>query len=415
MEQAPLRPQRRFSLGQTFAAFRFRNFRLWFFGQLFSLFGTWMQSTAQQYLIFTLTKSEAFLGYVAFASGIAPLVIMLYAGVIADRISRRNLMVATQSAMLILAFALAVLAGTGVVQPWHILLLAFLLGVANAFDTPARQAFVLEMVDREDLTNAIALNGTMFNLSAVVGPALGGIIYALVGPTWCFVFNGFSFIAVIVALLFMRDLNPQPVARRGAAGKQLAEALRYVAHEPMLLIIFGLVGMVAFFGISFATLLPAWAVDVLHGDATTFGYLAAARGVGAVISALTLASLGRFRFKGKLLTLGSLLFPPILLGFAFVSSFPLSLLLLAGTGMGTVLVFNLANTLVQTLTPDALRGRVMGAYGVVFFGAMTIGGLLAGGVAQILSAQFMVVVGAAVSLVSAVALYVLVPRLRALE
>ncbi len=413
MDRAPA--QGRFSLGHTFTAFRYRNYRLWFFGQLFSLFGTWMQSTAQQYLVYELTRSEAFLGYVAVAALPPTLLFMLYAGVVADRVSRRALMIVTQTAMMLLALVLAALTGTGLIRPWHILVLAFLLGAANAFDTPARQAFILEMVDREDLTNAIALNGTMFNLSAVLGPALGGILYALVGPTWCFLFNGVSFLAVILALILMRDLKPQPLAPRVAAGKQLVEALRYVLHEPIVRTIFAVVGLISLFGISFATLLPAWAVDVLHGDAKTFGWLSAARAGGAVVSALLLASLGRFKFKGRLWTLGTWIIPPLLFSFAFVRSFGLSLLLLAGVGFGTVLVFNLSNTLVQTLAPDALRGRVMGAYGLTFFGLTPLGGLLAGGAAEMLGAPPVVIIGAAICMAMAVALYAFVPRMRALE
>jgi MFS family permease len=409
-------PPQRIYVGRTFAAMRYRNFRLWFFGQLFSLFGTWMQSTAQQYLVFQLTNSEAFLGYVAFAQGVSSLIFMLYAGVIADRVSRRNLMLITQTAMLALALVLALLTAVGVVQPWHILVLSFLLGVANAFDTPARQAFVLEMVQRQDLTNAIALSGTMFNLSQVVGPALGGILYAVVGPAWCFAFNGVSFLTVIAALLMMRDLYPAPRRPRGGSAiKELREAYRYVVSEPTVRIIFVTVGVVALLGISFATLLPAWSDEVLKGDAMTFGYLSASRALGAVASALVLATVSHLRLKGRLWTLGTLLFPPLLAAFALVRSpFP-SMLLLAGVGAGTVLIFSLSNTFVQTLTPDDLRGRVMGLYGLTFFSMMAGGGLLAGGVAQLLSPAALVLAGAAACMAMAIALYLFVPRLRALE
>ena len=193
-----------FRLDRTFAALKYPNYRLWFAGQLASLVGTWMQSTAQGFLIFQLTDSPAYLGLVEFVSDIPSWVFMLYGGVIADRMPRRTLLVITQTAMLVLAFILAALTFAGLVQPWQIVLLAFLLGVAHAFDTPARQAFVLEMIEREDLGNAIALNATMFQSAVVVGPAVAGITYALLGPAWCFTINGISFIAVIVALLKMR-------------------------------------------------------------------------------------------------------------------------------------------------------------------------------------------------------------------
>lgn len=408
-------PAARLAPGRAFPAFRSRNFRLWFCGQLFSLFGTWMQSTAQQYLVYELTGSKAKLGLVAFASGIASVLLMLYGGVVADRMPRRNLMLITQTAMMLLAFVLALLTLTGLVQFWHILVLAFLLGAANAFDTPARLAFQLELVGREDLTNAIALNGTMFNLSAVVGPAIAGLVYGLLGPTWCFAFNGLSFLAIIAALLLMRDLRPTPRSERRAGLAQLGESLRYVAHEPIVRAIFALVGTVAMFGISFATLLPAWATETLGGDHYLFSYLTAARGLGAVLSALMLASLGRVRFRGRLLTIGSFLFPPLLLLFALVRWPPLALVLLAGVGVGTVLVFNLANSFVQELTPDALRGRVMGLYGLVFTALMALGGLLAGWIAQGVSSMAMVVAGAGICMGAAVFLYFRMPRLRAVE
>jgi MFS family permease len=415
MAQLSTPPIKRFSLGRNLPAFRHHNFRLWFFGQLFSLFGTWMQSTAQQYLVYELTGSKSMLGTIAFASGIGSVLLMLYGGIVADRMSRRTLMLITQTAMMLLAFVLALLTLTGLVQFWHILVLAFLLGVANAFDTPARLAFVLEMVDREDLTNAIALNGTMFNLSAVIGPAVAGMVYGLLGPTWCFVFNGVSFLAIIIALLLMRNLRPTPRSERRAGMAQLREAFHYVIHEPIVRTIFSLVGIGAMFGISFATLLPAWATETLGGNEQLFGYLTASRGLGAVLSAVMLASLGRFRFKGRLLTIGSFVFPPLLFLFAFARWWPLSLLLLAGVGIGTVLVFNLSNSFVQELTPDALRGRVMGLYGLVFFALMSLGSLLAGWGAQALDSTVMVIIGAAVCMGTAVFLYFFVPRLRNLE
>jgi MFS family permease len=345
----------------------------------------------------------------------AAVLFMMYGGVIADRIARRTLMLITQTVMMLLAFILALLTFTGLVQFWHILGLAFLLGVANAFDTPARLAFVLEMVSRKDLTNAIALNGTMFNLSAMVGPAISGVIYGFLGPTWCFAINGVTFLAIIAALLLMRDLRPTPRAERQAGLAQLGEGFRYVIGEPIVRTIFALVGIGAMFGISYATLLPAWATETLGGNEQLFGYLTSARGVGAVLSAVMLASLGRFRFKGRLLTIGSFVFPPLLFCFALTRWWPLSLLLLAGVGIGIVLVFNLSNTFVQELTPDALRGRVMGLYGMVFYAMMALGGLLAGWGAQMASSTLMIIIGAAVCMGVTVLLYLGVPRLRKLE
>jgi len=407
----PTRP----SIQQTFAALKYHNYRLWFSGQLVSLFGTWMQATAQGYLVFQLTQSPVYLGYVGFAAGVPAWLFTLYGGVIADRMSRRTLMLITQTAMMLLAFVLAGLVFASLVQPWQIVTLAFLLGVANAFDGPARLAFVVELVDREDLTNAIALNATMFNLATATGPAMAGLTYALIGPAWCFLLNGLSFLAVIWALLRMKLPPPKPVTKRGSTWADLAEGLRYILREPAIRTLIGLIGMTSMFGISFATLFPAWAVDVLGGDATTNGLLQSARGLGALLSALMLAALGRSRFKGKLLTLGTIAFPLLLLLFTFMRSLPLALLVLVGTGMAVILIMNIANALVQGLVPDALRGRVMSVYSMTFFGCMPLGALWVGAVAEYASAPTAMIIGALVSLAFGVLLFVFAPWVRRLE
>ena len=408
-------PRPRPSVQQTFAALKYRNYRLWFTGQLVSLFGTWMQTTAQGYLVFQLTNSPAYLGYVGFAAGVPAWLFTLYGGVIADRVPRRTLMLVTQTVMMILAFILAGLVFANLVQPWQIVVLAFLLGVANAFDGPARLAFVVELVEREDMTNAIALNATMFNLATATGPAMAGLTYALIGPAWCFLLNGLSFLAVIWALLRMRLPPRQQAARRGSTWADLGEGVRYILGEPTIRTLIGLVGITSLFGISFATLFPAWAVNVLGGDATTNGLLQSARGLGALLSALMLATLGHFRFKGKLLTIGTFAFPTLLLVFTFVRSLPLSLLVLVGTGMAVILIMNVANALVQGLVPDALRGRVMSVYSMTFFGCMPLGALWIGAAAEYVSAPSAMIIGALISLLVAGALFVFVPRLRALE
>ena len=409
----PARPRPR--LQQTFAALKYPNYRLWFIGNVVSLFGTWMQATAQGYLVFQLTQSPAYLGYVGFAAGVPAWVFTLYAGVVADRMSRRALMLITQTFMMLLAFLLAGLVFAGVVLPWHIVALSFLLGIANAFDGPARLAFVVELVEREDLTNAIALNATMFNLATATGPAIAGIAYALVGPAWCFVANGLSFLAVIAALLRMRLAERPPSQKRGSAWADLAEGVRYIAREPAVRTLIALVGFTSMFGISFATLFPAWAVNILGGDAATTGLLQSARGLGAMLSALMLASLGRSRIKGRLLTIGTFAFPALLLAFTFARALPLVLLVLVASGVALILIMNIANALVQGLVPDALRGRVMSVYSMTFFGCMPIGALWIGAVAEYAGEPAAVLAGAAVGLAVAALLFVLVPRLRRLE
>ncbi len=399
---------------QTFAALQYRNYKLWFRGQLVSLLGSWMQATAQGFLIFQITHSPVYLGYVAFASGIPTWMFMLYAGVIADRFPRRTILTITQTTMMVLAFILAALTFLGWVQPWHIVLLAFGLGVATAFDAPARQAFVLEMVEPDDLTNAIALNSAMFNTATAIGPAVAGVVYALVGPAWCFTVNGLSFIAVIVALQMMKLKSQAERPRRTSTLSELNAGLNYVVNHRLVRTLVSLVMVVSLFGMAFATLIPAWAVKILHGNAETNGLLQSARGVGALFGALLIASLGRSRFRGRMLAVGSFMFPVFLLVFSFLRRLPLSLLALFGVGASLIFIFNLCNSFVQTLTPDSLRGRVMGIYSFTFFGSLPIGGLWAGFAAQRLGPPAAVIIGALVTISFAFLIYILVPKLREL-
>jgi MFS family permease len=402
-------------LQDTFAALKHYNYRLWFFGQLVSLMGTWMQSTAQGYLIYQLTGSPVYLGLVGFIGGMPALLFTLFGGVIADRISRRKMIVITQISMLILAFILAVLAFTGVVRPWHILILAFLLGVANAFDAPARNAFVTELVSREDMTNAIALNSTMFNLATVVGPSVAGLTYAAFGPAWCFTLNGISFIAIIVALLFMR-IKPiiQPDYRPSIMA-DLKEGLQYVFSHRLILSLIGSIGLVSFFGIGMLTLLPAWATDILHGDVTTNGLLVSARGLGSMLGALMLAYIGNRKFRGKLWTVGAFIMPFMLFIFAWIRWLPLSLVALVGIGWSFMMISNNSNAILQSQVPDNLRGRLMSVFTLVFFGSMPLGSLFAGVFAQKFNEPLTVVIGAGVLMTMAFASWIFLPGIREQE
>jgi len=404
--------RRSMSWKQAFTALKYPNYRLWFWGQMFSLFGTWMQSTALGFLIYQLTKSPAYLGLVGFAAGIPMWLFVLYAGVIADRVPRRTLIIVTQTWMMTLAFILAALTFLHLVQPWHILVMALLLGSANAFEAPARQAFVLEMVGLADMTNAIALNGAMFNTATAVGPAVAGVVYAILGPAWCFVINGVSFLAVIAALARMKLKPFVPKPEKTSAVADLKEGVKYALGHPLVQTIITLIALVSLFGLAYATLFPAWAVKILHGDAKTNGFLQAARGLGAMVGALIIASLGRFRFRGKLLSLGTLVMPSVVLVFAFVRWTPLSLALLFGAGVAQIFILNLCNALVQTSSPDHLRGRVMGVYTFVFFGTMPIAALGIGATAQRLGETPAVVIGGTVMLLAAAAVWVFFPRLR---
>ncbi len=374
-----------------------------------------MQITAQGFLIFELTDSPAYLGYLGFAAGVPTWVFMMYGGVIADRVSRRKLLMITQSVMMILALCLAVLTFYDLIQPWHIIIFAFCLGIATAFDAPARQAFVLELIDKEDLTNAIALNSTMFHSATAVGPALGGIIYAIFGPAWCFTINGISFLAVIIALFKMKLKPFVSPAIINSAAKDLKDGLKYVLGNRLTRTIILLVSLITIFGISYFTLLPAWAVTVLQGDATTNGILQSARGLGALAGALFIASLGRFRFKGKILTLGAFTFPLFLIIFSFIRILPLSLLVLICVGTSMMFVFNMANSIIQFIVPDELRGRVMSIYSLSFFGLMPIGSLLVGVIAEYTSEPFTIMVNAAILFLITFIIFMLIPQLRSVE
>ncbi len=371
-----------------------------------------MQSTAQGYLIYQLTNSPAYLGLVGFVGGVPALLFTLFGGVVADRISRRNLMVITQTSMLVLAFILAALTFTKIVQPWHIVILAFLLGVANAFDAPARNAFVTELVERKDMTNAIALNSTMFNIGTVVGPSIAGLTYAAFGPAWCFTINGISFLAVIAALLFMR-IKPviQPPSRATILA-DLKEGLRYVFSHSLILSLIGSVGLVSIFGIGMLTLLPAWATDILHGDVTTNGLLVSARGFGSLVSALMLAYLGSRRYRGKLWTIGSFIMPVTLFVFALIRWLPLSLVTMVVVGWGFMMVMNNSNAMMQTQIPDELRGRVMSVYTLVFFGSMPLGSLFAGVFAQKFNEPLTVMISAAILMALAIVAWAFLPNIR---
>ena len=398
--------------GGTFAALRYPNYRLWFQGQVVSLFGTWMQTTAQGFLIFELTHSPTYLGLVGFASGVPSWLLTLYGGVVADRVPKRALMVVTQSAMMVFAFILAALTFLHIVQPWHVIALSALLGTANAFDAPARQAFVGEMVNREDLTNAIALNATMFHTATAIGPAVAGVVYALFGPAWCFTINGLSFIAVITALRMMK-LTPavQPAVHRSVMS-QFKEGILYVVRHHVVRVVILIIAVNSMFTLSLNTLVPAWSVAILGGDAATNGFLYSARGLGSLAGALLIASLGRISYRGKLVMFGFFFTPILMIVFALLHWLPASLVILVGVGVGTILVMNLANAMVQTMTPEHLRGRVMGAYTWIFFGFMPLGSLWTGAVADRVGLSEAVVINGVTVLVIAVVLWFFVPKLR---
>lgn len=385
-------------LPRTFSALRHRNYRLYWFGQLVSLIGTWMQSVAQGWLVYELTSSPLALGIVGFATSVPVLLFTLPAGVLVDRIERRKLIMLTQGLAAIQALLLAGLTFTGRVEVWHLILLAFGLGTVNAVDVPARQAFLLEMVPREDLMNAIALNSSVFNAARVVGPALAGLVLAALGPALCFFVNGLSFLATITSLSFMR-LVPR---RRSQASKspwlEFKEGLRYVSGQPVVRVLMVIVGVSSAFGLGYVALMPVFAESILRVGAGGYGLLMAAIGVGAFTGAVGIASLGDFQSKGKLLTISSISFPIALLAFTGTRSFPLALLFLAFAGTMLMVQGTMANTILQTIVPDELRGRVMSFYTLMFIGMTPMSNLQSGIVADLFGAPSAVAAGALVCL-----------------
>lgn len=380
---------------------------------MISMIGMWMQSTAQGYLIYSLTGSPAYLGLVGFVSGLPSWAFILYAGLVADRVRRRTLLLITQSIMMLMAFVMAWLVFTDLIQPWHILILAVILGTVNAFDMPARQSLVVDLVSREDMTNAIAFNSTVINVGAIIGPAIGGVIYALTGPGWCFTINGISYTAVLFALFLMR-VNTVPAAPRGRVFDAIREGFQYVRSDNAVLTLTLSVMVFTIFGFSIMTIIPAWAVNILGGDVTTNGLLLSARGLGAVIGGITLAGLASRGYRGRLWALGSIILPISMLGFTLVRWLPLSFALLSVTGFALIIILNNSNAMVQARVPDELRGRVMALYSLMFMGGGPIGSLIVGSVADWTSEPFALAINAVALAAFAASIWFLRPDVRKL-
>ncbi|MGQ9494603.1 MAG: MFS transporter [Anaerolineae bacterium] len=399
----------------TFSALRHRNYRLWFFGQTISLMGTWMQIVAQGWLVYALTGSKLALGAISFFGNLPALFLMLPAGALADRISRRTLLLVAQTVMTIQAFVLAVLTATGALRVWHIALLAIVLGIANSFDAPTRQAMTVDMVDdRRDLPNAVALNSSIFNMARVVGPAVGGVILASLGAAWCFALNGVTFFAVIIALWLMRLPHVKPTQHSEPLIAQIKVGLGYIRDHVWIMAIIAWIGVACLFGLSYSVLMPAYAADVLHVGETGLGMLNAAAGLGALAGSLLVASLGSFPHKGWLLMAGGVLFPATILLFTTSRSLLFSSACLVVIGLAFVITSATSNTLIQSLVPDALRGRVMAVFTLAFFGTMPFSSLLAGVLAQAFGAVASVTIGAVITLSFALFVFFAVPSLRRL-
>lgn len=383
---------------RTFRSLRHRNFRLYAGGQLVSMVGTWLQAVAQSWLVYRLTGSSLLLGLVGFCLQLPVLLLSPLGGTVADRVPRRGLLMVTAGLSGLLALVLAGLTLSGSIGVPALFVLAGLLGLVNAFDMPTRQAFLVDMVGREDLPNAIALNSSLVNGARVIGPAAAGILVAVAGEGWCFAINGLSYGAVVVAMGMMR-LAPRLEAPRGTSPLQeILGGFGFVARSLPIRALLLLVGLVSLVAMPYVVLMPVFAEEILKGGPRGLGILMGASGVGALAGALLLAGRGHVRGLARWVALAAAGFGATLIGFAWSRSFWLSAALLVVAGFCVVLQMAASNTLLQTLTPDPLHGRVMAAYSMMFFGMAPFGSLLAGGVASQLGAPATVTLGGALAI-----------------
>jgi MFS family permease len=389
----------RWSVGMR--ALKHRNFQLFFSGQLISVTGTWMQTVAQSWLVYQLTGSSLLLGSVGFASQIPVFLMAPVGGMVADRVNRHRVVIATQVVSMVLALVLAALTLTHMVKVWHIFVLAALLGVVNAFDIPARQSFLVDMVGRDDLMNAIALNSSMFNGARVVGPAIAGILVAKIGEGWCFFVNGVSYIAVIIGLMLMKVDCPTR-STSDSPLDDIVEGFRWVSHTGPIRALLLLLGVVSLVGMPYTVLMPLFADRILHGGARGLGILMGFTGIGALLGALTLAVRTGVKGLGRLVSICCAGFGISLIAFAFSRHFWLSAALLIPVGFFIMLQMACSNTLIQAMVPDALRGRVMALYSMMFMGMAPFGALLGGAMADRLSAPITVATGGLASILAAI-------------
>jgi len=390
------------TLPATLRALRYRNFQLFFGGQSISLIGTWMQNVAQAWLVYRLTGSSVLLGLVSFSGQIPVFLMAPLGGIVADRFRRHRVVLGTQTASMLLAFVLAALTLTGAVRIWHIFVLSALLGLVNAFDIPARQAFFVEMVGRDDLINAIALNSSMFNASRVVGPAVAGILVASIGEGWCFFANAVSYIAVIAGLLSMTVEAHKPVKRPGSPLTDVIEGFRFVIGSAPIHHLMIMLGILSVTGMPYAVLMPIFAGQILHGGAKALGILMGASGVGALAGALLLASRETVKGLGRWVAISAGAFGASLIAFSGSRSFWVSCALLLPVGFAMMVEMGSSNTLIQTMSPDHLRGRVMSVYSMMFMGMAPLGAVLSGVTAARWGAPATVAAGGAICMAAAV-------------
>lgn len=384
---------------KMFSAFRYRDFRLFWCGNIVSLVGTWMQSMALSWLIYRLTHSSLLLGVVGFANAIPLLFISPFGGVLVDRFSKRKILILTQSGFMITAFLLAILTYMGHIQVWHIFLFTIINGAIAALDAPCRQSFMIELVGKQDLMNAIAMNSMSFNSARIVGPAVAGFSVAIIGEAGCFLINGISFVAVLISLFLMKPAEKIYDSAEESFWDKLKEGFAYVRGSKVLTKLLTLVSVPCLLSMNYATLMPVFAKDIFHRNADGLGILMSSVGVGAILGALIIARLSYSRHKGKTLILGGFGSAVTILLFGLSKNFTLSCLLLFLVGLSNVLYLTSTNTLIQSNAEDEYRGRAVSFYTLIFMGMMPIGSLLIGWVAEYLTAPGVTVLFAAITTV----------------
>ncbi|MGH2443098.1 MAG: MFS transporter, partial [Chloroflexota bacterium] len=388
------------------------DFTIFWIGQLISLTGTWIQTVAQQWLVLKLTGSPFDLGLLVAVQFTPLLLLSLIGGAITDRVSKRNLLLLTQVINLFLALALGLLVSTGVVRFWHVLVFAALLGTVNAFYTPARQSFVADLVDRDSLLNAVALNSTLFNGARVIGPAIGGLLVANLGLALNFYLNAASFVAVIVGLLLIAARPVTQTSERQSIARNVGEGLRFIADSPSVYTILALVGVASLFAFNFTTLIPVVADNVLHVGSSGFGFLMAAMGTGSLIGAISLAFMNRSDMTRRFIYTGAFVFTVTEIFFGLSKSYGLSLALLVLVGLASNFFTTTANTTVLSSTPRNLQGRVMSVYSLLFLGVTPFGSLLSGFIAQRWGTPVALVGGAVITVIFTLAVFIYRPTRR---
>jgi MFS family permease len=395
-------------------ALQHRNYRLFFSGQTVSLVGTWITRIATSWLVYRLSGSVFLLGIVGFFGQIPTLILAPFAGVLVDRWNRHRILVITQVLSMLQSVALAVLTFAGIITVVDVLILQVVQGIINAFDTPARQAFVVEMVeDRADLANAIALNSSMVNASRVIGPSIGGIIIAAVGEGWCFAIDAVSYVAVIASLMAMRIVKLERARPDTRVLEELKDGFTYVARFAPVRESLLLLALVGTMGMPYTVLMPAIASSVLHGGPHTLGYLMTASGVGALGGALYLASRTTVLGLGRAIVAATMTFGAALAAFSFSRNLWLSLLLMPFVGGGMMVQMASTNTIIQTIVDDQMRGRVMAFYTMAFLGTAPLGSLLAGFVADHIGPMKTILLGGASCIIAGAAFAMRLPKLRA--